>query len=210
VRRAPPSLGESEPASSPPPEPATDAERRRRHPPVATKPERLIARHEAGHAVARVLVLQTTAFVVTIDPPAKERKRRTRGLLRSIRPSMPPEAMPGLRGRDLRELLRISGIHNYAGLAAEYPNAVGFPWNETHQADLTQLVELAALHGRARPPIHYPSWRRACAFVDVYWTAIEAVAAALLAERTLTGPRVLDLIEIAAQGPKVPNVRPRW
>jgi hypothetical protein len=185
---------------------------------------RSTAYHEAAHAVAVLLLFKPgTLLYVELNPaPTAERPggtvmQRSDPVVQLISAVQPSAA----RALWKREFLIAEGVRCYAGVAAQFPemdpgrcrwlqliprvdegevpNGVSDFAFAGSENDRHCLADVARGLGLRRPADrwHQASWRRAKHFVAEHWSAIEAVAAALLQSGHLDGDEVARIIEEA-------------
>ncbi len=152
---------------------------------------RQTAIHEAGHAVAAFLLREKIKYV-TIRPTQDSHGHMMHHVVRFARNEMFDDS---LRGRDRAER-RIMTC--FAGQIAQRKHAPRSRWRLGGSHDHEQAMELF-FHidppdQKARELYLALLWRQTEYLVEQHWKEIEAVAAALLEEETLSRDRTREVI----------------
>lgn len=195
-----------------------------------------IARHEAGHAVAAVLLYPRGS--VEFASIGRDERSGPTGCLRPLAalgvcvanpPRSATRATPWKR-----RVLEAFGTQCYAGIATEHPvaefedfetgsidlhrpihgpvedEAFRLLWDHSEQ-DRQNLATFAQNLGLSRPATcwHGPSWRHASWLISSHWPAVEAIAAELLSQPFMAGSRIEALVNDRRTRRRIPWTAPR-
>lgn len=169
----------------------------------------LIARHEAGHALAMALLLPHVDWSVTIAPTEQERAAGTLGRARTDRQRAPGEVPLGVADTaTVDALLLLHAAIQYAGVAAEAPRATGVPVAllARSESDRRAFVTEAAGLGRRAAAVDWQAFAVACHVVDRHRSRLLAIAEAIEARGTLRGGEVREIVDQTPIG--AANARP--
>jgi hypothetical protein len=167
-------------------------------------PDRLVATHEAGHAVAAVVLgldleyvdirrgerpdgTRDDAHVFTKHPPLREfvgkgyEFARAQMVMTCAGPAAEVKISPlavvfGAARKDYPDALRFAGL----ALSEVLPDDTPRPLTEAEEAERLVLFERAKAE--------------AAAFVEEHWDAIQRVAARLVETKYLTGTQIAELV----------------
>lgn len=154
--------------------------------------EKQVAYHEAGHAVTAVLTRYPVKNA-TIVPEVESLGHVSHY---NLPPSIKEDCRAGVYEGATRRWLFRSMVSCQAGVIAA---AKGIGVNPKHTAeggiqDFETLVDYAhAAFGDYQEKV-YQSYREADKLLDVHWKAVQAVAAALMEHKTLSGKRVRAIV----------------
>ena len=194
------------------------------------------ARHEAGHAVAAVLLYPRGS--VEFASIGRDERSGSTGCLRPLAalgvcaPNPPRSAARATPWK--RRVLEVFGIQCYAGIATERPDtefedfetgsidlhrpihgpvedeAFRLLWDHSQQ-DRENLATFAQGLGLSRPANcwHGPSWRRASWLISSHGPAVEAIQAELLARLFMTGSRIEALVRDRRVRRRIAGTAPR-